>query len=474
MDEEPSTAVTNHNAERPWSPASWRQCPIAQQPQYADADTLRCATDALRDLPPLVHVGEVDRLRELLAMVANGGAFLLQGGDCAELFEYCTAPQIENRLKILLQMSLVLTYGARVPIVRIGRLAGQYAKPRTNATETVDGVALPVFRGHIVNGYRPEERSPSPNRLLQAYFHSAATLNYLRALVSGGFADLRHPDQWTLHHVQEESLRLKYKAMVHTMLDSLDFVQTIHAASTHALSSIEFYTSHEGLLLDYEEALTRMHPPGAAWYNLGAHFLWIGDRTRQLDHAHVEYFRGIANPIGIKVGPSITGAELVELLHVLDPLRQPGRITLITRYGHTRVAACLPEHIRAVASSGHRVVWCCDPMHGNTITTAQGLKTRYVDHILEELRQAFSIHRQHGRALNGVHFELTGDDVTECIGGSAQLNEDDLTRNYRSFCDPRLNYGQSLDMAFRVAEYIQQERSIAGSAPKPTPSSADL
>ncbi|KJE91825.1 phospho-2-dehydro-3-deoxyheptonate aldolase [Capsaspora owczarzaki ATCC 30864] len=439
-----------------WTPASWKSMPVKQQPTYSDPSQVDTALGRLRSLPPLVHWGEIDRLRKSLADAAEGNCFVMQGGDCAELFQYCNQTQIENKLKILLQMSLVLTWGARTPIVRIARIAGQYGKPRSSPTEVVDGKTVPSFRGDNVNGFELSEREANPDRLVQAYFHSAATLNYVRALVSGGFADLRHPDNWTLEHVRLESTRRMYEDMVGRMLDALHFTKTIGAAESHGLETVDLFVSHEGLLLDYESALTI--PVNNQFYNVGTHFLWIGDRTRQLDHGHVEYFRGISNPIGVKVGPSTQPNELVELIRTLNPCEIPGKVSLITRYGCDKIQSSLPAHIAAVQAAGIKVAWICDPMHGNTESTASGLKTRNFDKILKELSLAFEIHQQHGRQLNGVHFELTGDTVTECTGGSVNLVEEDLSRNYQSFCDPRLNYEQSLDMAFLIADFFQRRR----------------
>eukprot|EP01137_Pigoraptor_chileana_P007752 Opistho-2@53742 len=440
-----------------WSPSSWKSKPIKQQPTYKDQKQLRASLETLKSLPPLVSTGEIDDLRSQLAEVAEGKRFLLQGGDCAELFSYCSKKPIENKLKILLQMSLVLTWGARTPIVRVARMAGQYGKPRTKDTEMVDGEEVLSYRGDNVNGFDKHDREHDPNRLVQAYFHSSATLNYVRALLAGGFADLQHPENWNLTKVRCHATRRVYEDMVNSMLDSLHFMKTIKASEDRRLQSVDLYTSHEGLILDYEESLTQRVQD--RWYNVGAHFLWIGDRTRQLDHAHVEYFRGLQNPIGVKVGPSTDPNELVELIRRLDPLRLPGKITIITRYGAAKVDDCLPKHIKAVTDAGLKVVWCCDPMHGNTENTSNRMKTRNFDKILEELRRTFAIHKSLNRQLNGVHFELTGDPVTECTGGSSNLSEADLTKNYQTFCDPRLNYDQSMDMALLIAEYYQKERS---------------
>ena len=412
-------------------------------------------------MPPLVHHGEVNTLRTHLAKAANGEAFLLQGGDCAEQFSDCRKSTVESKLKILLQMSLVLTWGARIPVIRMGRMAGQYAKPRSKDTETIDGLDLPSYRGDNINSSSPkaDERAANPQRLLQAYFHSAATLNYTRALVDGGFADLHHPQHWDLGFVRSSTNRAEYEDIVSRIRDAIDFVESTGVRSTTSLKMVELFCSHEGLLLDYEEAMTEK--VAEKWYNLGAHSLWIGDRTRQLDGAHVEYFRGLENPIGIKAGPSMNPSELVELITRLEPANQPGRITIITRLGADIVAESLPPLIEAVSEAGRVVTWVCDPMHGNTISTSEGLKTRDYDAVLSELEEAFKTHATCGSHLGGVHFEMTGDDVTECTGGPQELSLADLSRSYETHCDPRLNYSQSLELALRIAQSLQKRRQTA-------------
>ena len=443
-----------------WSPQSWRHKEIRQQPVYDDPASLERVLNSVRSLPPLVHQGEVDTLREQLVLAGRGDAFILQGGDCAERFEDCTREAIESKLKIILQMSLVLTWGARIPVVRIGRMAGQYAKPRSSDTEMINGTALPTFRGDIVNGIEPTlaARRADPDRLAQAYFYSAATLNNVRALLDGGFADLHHPQHWDLGFVRSVTSRAEYEGMLDRMLDSLNFVESTGVRGSAAFRTVEFYASHEGLLLPYEEAMTV--EVGKHWYNLGAHMLWIGERTRQLNGAHVEYFRGIENPVGIKVGPSISAAELVELIRAIEPANREGRVMLITRLGASAAGNRLPELIAATREHQLNVVWACDPMHGNTITTESGYKTRRFDSIREELRQTFEAHHKSGSHLSGVHFELTGADVTECVGGPQELSEADLPRSYETYCDPRLNYGQSLEMAFLLAQKLQQRRQV--------------
>ena len=385
---------------------------------------------------------------------------MLQGGDCAERFADCAEQPIENKLKILLQMSLVLTWGARIPVIRVGRIAGQYAKPRSRPTEIVNGVEIHSYRGDHVNGHDPADRVPDPARMVQAYFRSSATLNYVRALLDGGFADLHRPHHWDLGFVRSNERRADYEQMLARILDSVDFMRATGVQGRDALSTVDFYSSHEGLLLAYEEAQTTK--VGDAYYNLGAHMLWIGDRTRQLGGAHVEYFSGLANPIGVKVGPSMEPDELVELLEALDAERTPGRITLITRYGADRVSELLPKHIAAVQKSGRFVTWSSDPMHGNTESTESGLKTRSVDRILKELSEVFAVHDRMGSRLGGVHFELTGDNVTECIGGPEELSEADLSTAYETFCDPRLNYAQSLELAFLLARRLHRRRTENG------------
>ncbi|TPX67523.1 3-deoxy-7-phosphoheptulonate synthase [Spizellomyces sp. 'palustris'] len=481
MTDSGTTPHPNGDAElNNWSPTSWRSKKVLQDVAYDNPAQLQQVLQKLDRLPPLVSHQEVSRqttvveiahdlikkLRQQLAEVAENKRFLLQGGDCAELFDYCSQEPIENKLKVLLQMSLILVWGGRTSVTRIARMAGQYAKPRSKATEVIDGVEYNAFRGDNVNGIDLAERKPDPQRLLGAYFHSAATINYVRALLAGDFADLHHPESWNLKswdfgHVENPTVRAEYQAIVRRLNDALDFMRTIGAdsedSSRDAIRTVDMFTSHEGLLLEYEQQLTRK--VDGDWYNLGAHYLWIGDRTRQLDGGHVEYFRGIVNPIGVKVGPSMKPEELAPLLDILDPNFEPGKVTLITRYGHDKIFSYLPAHIQAVRATKHKVVWCCDPMHGNTETTATGVKTRRFNHIAEELSKAFRIHKECESKLGGVHFELTGDPVTETIGGSMNLQEADLSRNYQTFCDPRLNYEQSLDIAFMIANYYEGERS---------------
>ena len=453
-----------------WSPSSWRNYPASQQPAYPQPERLEEALAQLRTYPPLVYTGEVEYLKRLLAEAAQGKRFVLQGGDCAERFRDCTNPAIVSKLKILLQMSLVLIYGLRKPVVRIGRIAGQFAKPRSAEFETVAGQTLPVYRGDLINSFEPEAatRVPEPRRLLQSYYHSSLTMNYVRALIEGGFADLHHPEHWNLEFISASEHRRDYVQLVERLTDAIHFMESLGGVRDSVLGKVNFFTSHEGLLLCYEEALTRHVLAGDKYYNLGAHTLWLGDRTRSLNGAHVEYFRGLANPIGIKIGPSCTPEELLELLQVLNPLNEWGRITLITRLGQRRLAQLLPPLIQAVQKRGAHVLWSCDPMHGNTTITESGVKTRDFDEVLSELRLCFAVHRAHGSWLGGVHFELTGENVTECTGGAQKIAEKDLATNYETYCDPRLNYAQSLEMAFQIVGAQQVERKADHIKPQPT------
>jgi 3-deoxy-7-phosphoheptulonate synthase len=434
-----------------WSPSSWQAREALQQPQYEDAAELAQATARLAQLPPLVTSWEVLALKQALAEAQEGKRFLLQGGDCAESFADCSSPVISNRLKVLLQMSLVLVHGLKQPVLRVGRFAGQYAKPRSADTETRDGVTLPSFRGDVVNGaaFTAEARRPDPQRLIRAHSHSALTMNFVRALIDGGFADLRHPEYWDLAWVEHSPLAAEYRRMVASIGDSLRFMETL-TGPIAGFSKVDFFTSHEALLLHYEQALTRQVPRNPGWFNLSTHFPWIGMRTAALDGAHVEYFRGIRNPVAVKVGPSVTPAQLLGLIDALNPHDEPGRLTLIHRMGQARIAAALPPLLDAVRREGRRVLWVADPMHGNTESTSNGYKTRRFENIRGELEQAFDIHAAAGTRLGGVHLELTGEDVTECTGGARGLAEADLERAYKSMVDPRLNYEQSLELAMLI------------------------
>jgi len=442
-----------------WSPSSWRQRPANQQPTYPDPGRLDHAIGELSALPPLVTSWEIERLKSQLAEAADGRRFLLQGGACAERFDQCSASVITNKLKVLLQMSLVLTYGLKRRIIRVGRFAGQYAKPRSSDMETRDGVSLPSYRGDLINGpaFTEADRIPDPDRLIRGYEISALTLNFIRSLVEGGFADLRHPEYWDLDFVEHSPRAKEYQTMVESISDSIRFMEILADSSAGEISRVDFFTSHEGLHLPYEEAVTRQVPRREGWYNLGTHLPWLGMRTCDVDGAHVEYYRGIRNPIGLKVGPAMTPEWLTELIEVLDPDDEPGRLTLIHRFGNKNVAGALPPLIRAAKECGRRVVWCCDPMHGNTETTSEGIKTRRFDNILGEVEQSFEIHKEEDSYLGGIHFELSGDNVTECVGGARGLAEADLQRAYESRVDPRLNYEQSLEMALLVARKMSKK-----------------
>ncbi|HYA17400.1 MAG TPA: 3-deoxy-7-phosphoheptulonate synthase class II [Bryobacteraceae bacterium] len=440
----------------PWTPDAWRRKPAAQQATYSSPSDLKAALAELSQLPPLVTSWEVEALKAQLALAADGRRFLLQGGDCAESFAECTAEAITNKLKILLQMSLVLVQGARKPVIRVGRFAGQYAKPRSDDFETRDGVRLPSYRGDLVNrpAFSAADREPDPRLLLRAYERSALTLNFIRSLARGGFADLHHPENWDLDFTSLSPLAGEFRGIARQVQDSLQFMENVLDVHPSEIASVDFFTSHEGLHLFYEEAQTRQVPRREGWYNLSTHFPWLGVRTADPDGAHVEYFRGIANPIGLKIGPSMSRDQVLRLLDILHPNDEPGRMTLIHRFGNQRIAECLPPLIEAVRSSGRKVVWCCDPMHGNMRVTSAGIKTRHFDDLRGELEQAFAIHREHGSYLGGVHFELTGEDVTECLGGARNLVDADLTRDYRSEVDPRLNYEQALEMAMLIARIM--------------------
>ena len=443
-----------------WSPSSWQQKPISQPVEYPDRAELERILCELSRLPPLVTSWEVENLKTQLAEAARGERFLLQGGDCAETFDECRSSVIANKLKILLKMSMVLVYGTRKAVIRVGRLAGQYAKPRSTETETRDGVTLRSYRGNLINrpGFTPEDRTPDPGLLLRGYERAALTINFIRGLVDGGFADIHHPEQWNLDFVNHSTRSDDYRQIIDSIGQSVYFLEAIAGRKLDELNRAEFFTSHDGLHLAYEQAQTRQVPRRPHWYNLSTHFPWIGDRTRAIGGAHVEYFRGIANPIGVKVGPTMTPDELRELIDVLNPTNEPGRLTLIHRFGAGKIEHCLPPLIEAVRRRGQQVLWCCDPMHANTVVTHSGLKTRRFDEILRELSLAFEIHERAESILGGVHFELTGDNVTECLGGARGLTEEDLAEAYLSDVDPRLNYEQALEMAFCIAHRMSLDR----------------
>lgn len=436
-----------------WHPASWQSKPAQQQPTYADKAALDSAVAALSRLPPIVVSWEVEALKEQIAAAQRGERFVLQGGDCAESFEDCESDKIAKKLKILLQMSLVLIHGLKKPVVRLGRMAGQYAKPRSADTETRDGVTLPSFRGDIVNrpGFTPEERAPDPQLLLRGYERAGMTLNFVRSLIDGGFADLHHPEYWDLDFVRHSPLKAAYEKIVHSISDALDFFEATSRRPIHEANRVDFFTSHEGLHLHYEQAQTRFIERQQRWYNLSTHMPWIGMRTAALDGAHVELFRGISNPMGVKVGPSMSAEWVQGLVATLNPNNEPGRLVLIHRMGVKDIEKRLPPLIQAVRATGSPVLWICDPMHGNTETSSCGLKTRRFENIVAELEASFRIHREMGSWLGGVHFELTGEDVTECTGGARGLTDADLARAYKSHVDPRLNYEQALELAMRIA-----------------------
>jgi 3-deoxy-7-phosphoheptulonate synthase len=445
-----------------WHPASWHTRKAQQQPHYTDAAALDRAIADLSRLPPIVVSWEVDALRERLAAAQRGDAFLLQAGDCAESFAECESDKIAKQLKVILQVSLVLLHGLKRPIVRVGRMAGQYAKPRSADTETRDGITLPSYRGDIINHpeFTAEARAADPQLLLRGYERAALTLNFVRALIDGGFADLHHPEYWDLGFLRHSPAREAYERIVRSISDSLDFFESLTGGPVHATGRVDFYASHEGLHLQYEQAQTRFIPRGQQWYNLSTHMPWIGMRTAQLDGAHVEYFRGIANPVGVKVGAAMDSEWLQGLVTTLNPNNQPGRLTLIHRFGAKDIEKSLPRLISAVRETGQSVLWVCDPMHGNTESTVGGYKTRRLENVQKELELAFAIHEANGSRLGGVHLEMTGEDVTECTGGARGLSDADLARAYKSQVDPRLNYEQALELAFVIAERSKKARAL--------------
>ena len=445
-----------------WQKSDWRGKPRIQMPEYTDAGALAQVEGRLSHYPPLVFAGEARRLKKQLGAASRGEAFLLQGGDCAESFEQFSADAIRDTFKVMLQMAMVLTYGAKVPVIKVGRMAGQFAKPRSAPTEVVNGMELPSYRGDIINEleFTPEARIPNPEKMLQAYTQAAATLNLLRAFSTGGYADVHQVHAWTLGFTESENAE-RYRDLANRITDTLDFMQAagVNGNSAHTLQSVDFYTSHESLLLEYEEALTRLDSTSGKWLAGSGHFLWIGDRTRQPDGAHVDYLRGVQNPIGFKCGPSITTEDLKQLIGILNPENEAGRITLINRFGAGKVGDHLPKLIRAVEEEGFNVVWSCDPMHGNTIKAASGYKTRPFESVLREVQEFFAIHRAEGTIPGGVHFEMTGQDVTECTGGMRAVSDENLSDRYHTACDPRLNASQSLELAFLVAEELSELRS---------------
>jgi 3-deoxy-7-phosphoheptulonate synthase len=437
---------------RKWSLTSWQKYNYLQAASYPDVEHLNNVIEQLSQLPPLVTSGEIKNLKRSIALAGQGKAFILQGGDCAESFQDCRSDVITNKLKILLQMSLILLHGMRKPIIRVGRIAGQYAKPRSSDNETINGITLPSYRGDLVNSpeFSAESRMPNPQLLLKGYGCAAMTLNFIRALLDGGFADLHHPQRWDLRFVEHSKQADEYHTIVQSIANSLDFLESIDGIRTSSLNKVDFYTSHEALHLHYEQALTR-HLHDGHWYNLSTHLPWIGMRTALLDGAHLEFLRGVQNPIGIKIGPSATIEWITEILKIVNPHREEGRVLLITRMGSKDIGTYLPDLIAAVKATKTPVTWSCDPMHGNTETTIDGTKTRHFDKILSELQQALKIHHDLDSHLGGVHFELTGDNVTECIGGARGLAVNDLKHAYESLVDPRLNYEQSLEMALQLS-----------------------
>ena len=449
-----------------WTKTAWRRKPRVQMPDYPEAEALGSVEGQLRRYPPLVFAGEARRLKKHLGAASRGEAFLLQGGDCAESFEQFSADGIRDTFKVMLQMAMVLTFGAKVPVIKVGRMAGQFAKPRSAPTEVIGGQELPSYRGDIINDLAatPEARTPDPRRMLQAYTQAAATLNLLRAFSTGGFADMSRVHSWTLSYTDSDDAE-RYREIANRIQDTIDFMAAagITATTTHEFSTVEFYTSHEALLLEYEEALTRLDSTSGNWLAGSGHMIWIGDRTRQPDGAHVEYARGVLNPIGLKCGPSMTADDLKLLLARLNPDNEQGRLTLIARFGAGKAGDHLPRLIRTVQAEGANVTWVCDPMHGNTIKSSSGYKTRPFESVLREVREFFAVHAAEGTIPGGVHFEMTGQDVTECTGGIHAVTDEDLSDRYHTACDPRLNASQSLELAFLVAEELTKRRTTAAS-----------
>lgn len=445
-----------------WELTSWREKTALQQPVYPNAEHLSQIEKTLGKMPPLVFAGEARQLKKALAQVANGQSFLLQGGDCAESFAEFHANNIRDTFKVMLQMAVVLTYAGKCPVVKVGRMAGQFAKPRSAGMETIDGVELPSYRGDIINGieFTEQARVPDPERLVQVYNQSASTMNLLRAFAQGGFADLHQVHQWNLDFLNASPAGDRFRGVASKIDDALQFMEACGIDSEFGqLKETEFYTSHEALLLPYEQALTRQDSLTGEWYDCSAHMLWIGDRTRQLDGAHVEFLRGVKNPIGVKAGPSMDPEDLVRLCDVLNPENEPGRLNIIVRMGADKVEDGMPKLIQAIQKEGKNVVWSSDPMHGNTVKASTGYKTRRVDDVLKEVQQFFQVHNAEGTYAGGVHFEMTGQNVTECVGGSFEVTEADLADRYHTHCDPRLNADQSLELAFMISETLKKARS---------------
>ena len=447
-----------------WTPQSWREKPILQVPEYPDPAKLAEVERTLRNYPPLVFAGEARNLKRHLAKVAAGEAFLLQGGDCAESFAEFHPDNIRDTFRVLLQMAVVLTFGAAMPVVKVGRMAGQFAKPRSEATETINGVTLPSYRGDNVNAieFTAEARTPDPARMVQAYNQSAATLNLLRAFAQGGYADLHRVHQWNMGFVADTELGAKYRDLANRLDETLQFMAAcgLTSETTPQIRETEFFTSHEALMLPYEQAMTRVDSLTGDWYDTSAHMVWVGERTRQLDNAHLEFMRGIGNPIAAKVGPTAEPDQLIKLIDILNPENEPGRLTLIVRMGADKVEKMLTPLVRRVKQEGRSVVWSCDPMHANTVKSSGGYKTRHFDRILDECDAFFAVHRAEGTHAGGIHLELTGKDVTECVGGAQAITEADLGDRYHTHCDPRLNAKQALEIAFDIADRLKLERAV--------------
>lgn len=449
-----------------WRPDSWRNKPIVQVPSYPDQSEVKAVEQELSSYPPLVFAGEARNLKSQLGDVAQGKAFLLQGGDCAESFAEFHPNNIRDTFRVLLQMAVVLTFAASCPVVKVGRLAGQFAKPRSSDVEVKDGVELPSYRGDIINGidFEADARVPDPRRMLRGYSQAAATLNLLRAFAQGGYANLMSVHKWNLDFVTQSGAGERYQELADRIGEALSFMEAcgINPADVRQLQGTDFYTSHEALLLGYEQALTRVDSTSGDWYDTSAHMLWVGDRTRQTDGAHLEFLRGVANPIASKVGPTTDPDDLIRLIDILNPANEPGRLTLITRFGADKVEEFLPRILRRVQSEGRHVVWSCDPMHGNTLAAASGLKTRPFERILTEVKRVFAVHKAEGTYAGGIHLELTGQNVTECTGGAAAITEDGLSSRYHTHCDPRLNANQAIELAFLLAEALKEERDALG------------
>jgi|TARA_B110000444_G_scaffold243998_1_gene263014 3-deoxy-7-phosphoheptulonate synthase len=445
-----------------WNIDSWRNFPVKHQPTYGDTNVLKNTEERLKSLPPLVFAGEARTLKEKLASVSEGKAFLLQGGDCAESFAEFNADNLRDTFRLILQMAAVLTYGASLPIVKVGRLAGQFAKPRSEATENRDGIALPSYLGDIINGieFTKEQRAPDPERMIKAYSQAASALNLLRAFSTGGYADLHEVHRWNLDFLEGSAQDNKYRIIADRIGECLDFMKAcgINKNTAGLISTVDFFTSHEALLLSYEESLTRVDSLTGKYYDCSSHMLWIGERTRSLDEAHIEFMRGIGNPIGVKIGPTTSTDDIINLINKLNPENEAGKLTLISRMGKDKIGNILPNLVRKVDSEGMKVVWSCDPMHGNTFKAQTGYKTRAFDNIMSEVEQFFQIHRSEGTYAGGIHLEMTGQDVTECVGGAQEIKEENLGDRYHTHCDPRLNASQGLELAFRLSEELSKYR----------------